>query len=323
MLPPMRVLVTGATGFLGGVVARRLTQDGYTVTGTGRDPAAGERLRASGVNFVSAELRRPEQWESLLDGADAVIHSAARSTLWGRWEDFVADNVTVSARLAQACARRGLILVHVSTPSVYNATGHHVQVPESLPVGPRFDSLYARSKFMAEEAVRLAHPAAVVLRPRGLYGPGDTALVPRLARALRTGRLPRLTRGEVWTELTHVDNAAHAAALALAHPVPGLFNVTDGEAVPLWATLDRLADRLGVPRPRRYVPPALLEGAATVLETLARLHPQRPEPPLTASGVRLLTRPMSLDLTRARTRLGYVPPVQPGAGLDDVLRRLP
>ena len=323
MLPAMRVLVTGATGFLGGAVARRLVQGGHAVTGTGRDPAAGERLRASGVKFVSAELRRPEQWEGLLDSVDAVVHAAARSTLWGCWEDFVADNVTVSARLAQACARRGLVLVHISTPSVYNATGHHVQVPESLPVGPRFDSPYARSKYLAEEAVRLAHPAAVVLRPRGLYGPGDTTLLPRLTRALRSGRLPRLTRTEVWTELTHVDNAAHAAALALARPVPGLFNVTDGEAVPLWATLDRLADRLGVARPRRYVPPALLEGAALALEALARLHPQRPEPPLTASGVRLLTRSMSLDLTRARTRLGYAPLVRPEAGLDDVLRRLP
>ncbi|WP_019586240.1 NAD-dependent epimerase/dehydratase family protein [Deinococcus apachensis] len=319
----MRVLVTGATGFLGGVVARELAQAGHEVTGVGRDPASGAALEEAGVRFLPLDLRSPGPWEKELDGVDGVLHAAARSSLWGRWEDFVADNITVSARLARACAERGVRLVFVGTPSVYNATGQHVQVPESTPVGPRFDSLYARSKFLAEEAVRLAHPEATVLRPRGIYGPGDTAILPRLTRALRSGRLPRLTRTEVHTELTHVRNAAHAAKLALERPAPGVFNVTDGETVPIWALLDRLADRLGVPCPHPYVPAPMVEGAAALLEGIARLHPAKLEPVLTASGVRLLTRAMTLDLTRARERLGYAPVVHPVEGLDEVLRALP
>ncbi|GBF06344.1 NAD-dependent epimerase/dehydratase:Short-chain dehydrogenase/reductase SDR:3-beta hydroxysteroid dehydrogenase/isomerase:polysaccharide biosynthesis protein CapD:dTDP-4-dehydrorhamnose reductase:NmrA-like protein [Deinococcus aerius] len=319
----MRVLVTGATGFLGGVVARDLVRDGHEVTGVGRNLERGAALEEAGVRFIPLDLRSPEPRERLLDGMDGVIHAAARSSLWGRWEDFVADNVTVSARLAHACAERGVRLVHISTPSVYNATGRRVRVPETTPVGPRFDSLYARSKFLAEEAVRLAHPEAAILRPRGVYGPGDTSILPRLVRALRSRRLPRLTRTEVHTELTHVRNAAHAARLALEQPAPGVFNVTDGETVPIWALLDRLADRLGVPRPHPYVPAPLVEGAAALLEGLAQLHPAKPEPVLTASGVRLLTRAMTLDLTRVRERLGYAPVVHPDEGLDEVLRAVP
>ncbi|MCD0161008.1 NAD-dependent epimerase/dehydratase family protein [Deinococcus sp. 6YEL10] len=317
----MNILVTGATGFLGGVTARGLAQAGHAVTGLGRDGARGAALEADGVRFVAADLRGAD-WDALLRGMDGVVHAAARSTLWGHAQDFHADNVTPSAALAHACARRGVRLVHVSTPSVYNATGFTEQVREDTPVGPRFDSLYARSKWQAEQAVRGALPDATILRPRGIYGVGDTSIVPRLAAALRAGRLPRLTASEVWTELTDVRNVAHAITLALACPAPGVFNVADGQAIPLWATLDRLADTLDVPRPTRRVPARLLEALAAALELGARLHPDRPEPPLTASGVRLLTRPMTLDLTRARERLGYAPVVTPGQGFADVFAGL-
>jgi nucleoside-diphosphate-sugar epimerase len=315
----MRIVVTGATGFLGGVVARELAGRGHTVTAVGRNGVKGEGLREDGVQFVRADLRNPPDWLPALDNADAVLHAAARSTLWGRWPDFVADNVTVSRAVARACAARGLRLVHISTPSVYNATGLWHSVSESTPVGPRFDSPYAHSKFLAELEVTLAHPEATVLRPRGIYGVGDPSIIPRLTRALRSGRLPRLVRGEVHTELTHVRNVAHAARLALEGTAPGIYNITDGDTVPIWATLDALADALGVPRPVRYVPAPLVERAARVAELAARLHPARPEPTLTASGVRLLTRPMTLDLTRARTRLGYVPVIRPRQGLAEVL----
>lgn len=315
----MNILVTGATGFLGGVVARRLAAAGHRVTGLGRDAARGQVLGADGVRFVPADLHDQAAWQAVLDQQDAVLHAAARSTLWGRWPDFVADNVTVSAALARASTRQGLRLVHISTPSVYNATGQHVQVSESTPIGPRFDSLYARSKYLAEQEVQSLCPDAAILRPRGIYGRGDTSILPRLARALRTGRLPRLTRHEVYTELTHVQNVAHACQLALEGKAAGLFNVTDGVSIPIWATLDTLADGLGAPRPQRYIPAAVVEGAARVLEGLAALHPAHPEPPMTASGVRLLTRPMSLDLSRAREHLGYSPLIHPTQGLAEAL----
>ncbi len=313
----MRILVTGATGFVGGAAARALTSAGHQVTGTGRDVKRGAALEQAGVRFVAADLRTGVG--EGLDDVDAVLHCAARSTLWGKWADFYADNVEVSASIAAACARRGVRLVHISTPSVYNAAGRTQQVPESTPIGPRFDSLYARSKYLAELAVRSQLPDAAVLRPRGIYGVGDTALMPRLVRALRSGRLPRLTRHEVYTELTHVQNVVHAARLALERPVAGVFNITDGVSVPIWATLERLADALSVPRPTRFVPAALVEGAAALLEAAYRLSPNAPEPPLTASGVRLLTRPMTLDLSRAREVLGYAPVTHPHDGLSEVL----
>ncbi|AZI43421.1 NAD(P)-dependent oxidoreductase [Deinococcus psychrotolerans] len=316
----MRILVTGATGFLGGAAARTLEQAGHSVMGTGRDAARGAALQRSGVRFRAFDLR--DGPGELLEGVDAVLHCAARSSLWGHWADFYTDNVEVSARLARDCARRGVRLVHISTPSVYNATGLTRQVPESASTGRRFESLYARSKFLAEQDVQAVMPGAAILRPRGIYGPGDTSIMPRLARVLRAGRLPRLTHHEVHTELTHVDNVVHAAQLALEGHAAGLFNITDGVSVPIWATLDRLADVLKVPRPTRFVPARLAEGAAALLEAVYRLRPGQPEPPITASGLRLLTRPMTLDLSRARAVLGYAPLIHPEDGLKTVFAYL-
>jgi 2-alkyl-3-oxoalkanoate reductase len=318
----MQILVTGATGFLGGVAARELARAGHSVTGSGRDPAKGLALEQSGVRFLAADLRQPGAADRLLGqvtSLDAVLHCAARSSLWGSWSEFLRDNVEISADVAWACSARGVKLVHISSPSVYNATGLTRQVPESTVIGPRFDSLYARSKYLAEQQVRLALPTAVVLRPRGIYGPGDPSIVPHLIRALRTGRLPRLCRSEVDTELTHVLNVAHAARLALERPTPGLYNVSDGETTPIWATIDRLADKLGLRRPTARMPAWLALGAATLLEGVYRCLPAAPEPPVTASALRLLTRPMSLDLRCAREYLGYAPIISPQAGLKTVL----
>lgn len=324
-LGTMRVLVTGATGFLGGRVAERLSAD-HQVIGIGRavDNRQSELLRGLGVRMVRHDLNhrtRRSQLDVLLDEVDAVVHCAALSTLWGRWSDLYRTNVEASEHLAEHAAHRGLRLVHISSPSVVNrevfrrrAAGDDIgtathPVPEDLRLGRKFDSDYARSKFLAENAVRHAHPHAVLLRPRGIVGPGDTSILPKVVDALRAGRLPRLVRHEVWTDLTHVDNAAHAVELALTKGITGVVNISDGEPTPIWGTIDRIADALGVPRPKLPVPAPVAERAAGGVEFVARHLPGRPEPRLTATSVRLLTRGMRLDLTRARTEMGYTPVV--------------
>lgn len=311
----MRVLVTGASGFLGGRAAQLLCAE-HEVVATGRvfPPERRRLLEAGGARTEIADLTDQGALPALLAEVDAVVHCAALSTLWGRWEDLRRTNVDVSAHLARACAERGLRLVHVSSPSIYNRAVHEDPrwgtperpVPESLPVGPRFDSDYARSKHLGEVAVRGAHPAACLLRPRGIYGPGDSSIVPRIVAALEARRLPRLVDGDVLTDLTHVDNAAHAIALALDSEVSGPVNIADGTPIAIWDGIDRLADHRGLPRPRRRLPAAPVERAAGLAEQVAR-RLGRAEPRLTATGIRLLTRGMRLDLTRAREELGYVP----------------
>lgn len=331
-LCPVNIVVTGASGFLGSHVAARLAGD-HVVHGLGRsfDLERRRGLESSGVRLHRVDLTDATDapaLEALLDDADAVIHCAAMSTLWGREQDLRRVNVDATAWLAQASARRGLRFVHISSPSIYNRAVHDDPglgtparpIEEDTAVGPKFDSAYARSKWHSEEAVREHAPGACILRPRGIYGPGDVSILPRVIRALEAGRLPRLTDGEVVTHLTHVENAAHAAALAVAVDVSGSFNIADDEPLPIWANIDRIADALDVPRPHRRVPAGLVEGVAAAVEFVARHLPGRPEPRLTATGVRLLTTGMLLDLTRARDLLGYRPVHT--TGLDPIIEAL-
>ena len=311
----MRILATGASGFLGGRAAEVLAAD-HQVVGTGRvfPPERRRLLEGAGVRLEIADLTAPAALGPLLEGIDAVVHCAALSTLWGRRDELQHLNVDVAAQLSRACAEHGLRLVHISSPSIYNRAVHddprwgtpERPVPEALPVGPRFDSDYARATHLAERAVIAAHPTACLLRPRGIYGPGDTSIVPRLLAALETRRLPRLVEGDVLTDLTHVDNAAHAIRLAVGSEISGAVNIADGTPIAIWDSIDRLADHHGLPRPSHRLPAAPVERAAGIVEQVAR-RLGRAEPRLTATGIRLLTRGMRLDLTRARDELGYVP----------------
>lgn len=116
----MKALVTGATGFLGGHLARRLVREGWDVTGIGRNPEQGRRLEAEGIRFLNQDLRDESGTAAACTGQDAVFHCAALSSPWGKYRDFYGCNVEAARILAEASLREGVRrFIHVSTPSVY------------------------------------------------------------------------------------------------------------------------------------------------------------------------------------------------------------
>jgi nucleoside-diphosphate-sugar epimerase len=322
-----RIVVTGATGFLGGAVARRLHAEtgGVHVRALGRDEARGAALSADGIDFVRVDLRDADAVHRAVDGAEAVVHAAALSSPWGRREAFVAHNVTASENIAQACVAAGVHrLVHVSSPGIYHDGRPRRAIAEDDPLPPRAVNDYAATKRESERRVleRVAHTpvSTLILRPRAIFGPGDTSLLPRIADALRRQRLPRIGDGSCTVDLTYIDNAVDAVLLALDAP-PGLhgraYNISNAEPVRIWDVIDRLAVALGTPRPHRRMRKRTAMAIASVLESVHRaLLPSR-EPALLRYGVELLTVDMTLDLSRARSELGYTPRIP----LDDALER--
>jgi nucleoside-diphosphate-sugar epimerase len=170
------------------------------------------------------------------------------------------------------------------------------------------------------EAVAGTPVSALILRPRAIFGPGDTSLLPRIADALRRGRLPRIGDGRCTVDLTYVDNAVDAVLLALEAPAAlggRAYNISNAEPVRIWDVIDRLADAQGTARARRPMRTSTAMALATVLEAIHRVAMPAREPALLRYGVELLTVDMTLDVSRARDELGYVPRV----GLDDALER--
>ncbi|MEZ6003609.1 MAG: NAD-dependent epimerase/dehydratase family protein [Planctomycetota bacterium] len=185
----------------------------------------------------------------------------------------------------------------------------------------RLANHYVRSKLEAEGLVQQASAAGlptVTLRPRGLYGPGDTVVLPRIIRALQSGRLPRIGPPDTIVDMTYIDNAVDAVILALNAGDEALgrtYHITDGTPVPVWPFVDRLCELLSLPKPTRTVSVRTILLAAGALEGLHSTLLRHREPLMTRYTARLLAESLTLDIGAARRELGYQPTVSIEKGL--------
>jgi 2-alkyl-3-oxoalkanoate reductase len=318
----MKALVTGGTGFLGGRLAQLLTERGWDITAMGRNIDKGASLQSSGIRFVQADLRDQEAVQRWCHGQDIVFHCAALSSPWGSYQQFYEHNVTGTEHIVDACLRENVNrLVHVSTPNIYFDYRDRLGIREDDPLPMKPANPYAATKLLAEKVVQRGVQeglAALMIRPRGIFGPQDTTILPRLIAANGSGGIPLIRGGHALLDMTYVDNVAEGLILAAEAPdsAVGLaYNLTNDEPVRLIDALQRLFELLDQPlhiRPLPYPAASLLGGC---LELAARLTGK--EPRLTRSTVGLLSFSQTLDVHRAKERLGYKPSVR----MDEGLRR--
>ncbi len=308
-----RVVVSGATGFLGAHLCARLKAQGCDVLALGRDADRGAAL---GVPFEAldlAELSAVRSWHS----ADAFVHAAALSSAWGPREAFERANVTGTRNALTMAKTLGVKrFVLISSPSIYFRFCDQIRVREgaSLPV-PVND--YAATKVIAEDLVRGSGLNTIILRPRGIYGPGDAALLPRLIRAAAQP-LPLLRKGLAVTDLTYVDDAVEAVLCALSAPdsLGGhTYNISGGEALAIRDIITQSAAAAGVTARFRGLPVAIAMAVARMAEMIARRREGRPEPVITAYGMGVLAYSQTLDISAARAELGFTPRVDFTEGL--------
>jgi nucleoside-diphosphate-sugar epimerase len=322
----VKALVTGATGFLGGALARRLKDDGHLVVATGRDTVRGEALAADGVRFEVAEITDVDRLVELATECDVVFHSAALSSGWGSKAIFERVNVGGTEAVVEACKRAGVPrLVHVSTTAVYHSGENRFDVREYDPLPPPRTE-YARTKLMAEEVVLQAHQeglAAVVIRPRGIFGPGDTTVFPRILRLLGSGRMKVLGDGDNRIDITYLDNVVDSLLLAAVAPDNALgkiYNITNGDPIQLWSFLADLARRLDLSPPQGRLPLWRARLIAGLMELVWTVLFLKGEPPLTRYTVDLLALSTTLDISAARQDLSYNPRISMDEGVERFLR---
>ena len=307
-----RVLITGSSGFIGTHLVRRFREVGWTVSGIGR-----RSLDEPG--YLSHDLVRP--LPALLDGPiDVVVHAAARSNPWGTRTQFESDNVVGTRNVIDFCLRNGRPrLIYVSSSSVYYRPQHQLNITEETPLPDRHVNLYAATKRQAEDLVRAYPGPWVILRPRAVFGPGDTVLLPRIIRAAQQGRLPVLysTDGPVIGDLIYIDNLVDAVLTAATDDrVSGVFNLTNNQPVPILEFLFTVFDRLGIDRPRRRVSARTAMVMAGLLEAFHRVFLPRTEPAITRFGVHVFRYSKTFDVSRAIEHLG-----PPRVSLDEGLQR--
>lgn len=323
-----RVLVTGASGMLGGAVARALAARGDEVTVMQRRPSS------SGLREVLGSVDDPEAVQRAVAGQEAVVHLAAKVDVVGPLAEFERTNVTGTRLLLQAARHEGVArFVHTSSPSVAHAGSALVGVGAEPADPRRARGSYARTKAAAELLALAADSpttAVTAVRPHLVWGPGDTQLVGRIVARARAGRLPWVGDGAALVDSTYVDNARDALVAALdalarprgEHSAHGrAFVVTNDEPRPVGELIAGILRAHGAPLPRLHVPTTPAGGAGHLVDAAVaasqHVHPIT-EPPLTHFLVDQLTTAHWFSQRETHTALGW----RPAVSLDDGLERL-
>jgi nucleoside-diphosphate-sugar epimerase len=318
----VKVLVTGATGFTGGHLARGLKARGHDVTAMVRDAARAADLSRDGIALVHGDLAAPGTLPSALAGGFEVVYNIAALYRQAGLAESVYDQVNAVAvgELIDAAAAAGVRrVVHCSTVGVHGDV-EHPPAGEDAPLRP--GDVYQVSKVKGE---RLAREAAartgvevVIARPSGIYGPGDRRLL-KLFRGVARRRFVILGGGRIFYHLTYIDDLIEGFRLCGEVPrAAGRTYILAGAQVPTLTELIALvAEEAHVPPPRLHLPvwPVWLAGAACE----ALCAPFGIEPPLYRRRVDFFTKSRAFDITRARAELGYAPAVDLRDGIHRTL----
>ncbi len=322
------VLVTGATGFLGGRLAAALVSRGYRVRAISRRTSGLDALERLGVEVVRGDLADVPSLVLAVSGVGLVFHAAGRVSDWGPREAFLRANAEGTRNVVAACQEAGVgRLVHLSSLTVLGLPRDGRVISESTPTAlPASGDFYTESKLAGERSVLEAHGknglSTTVVRPGAIWGPGDPNVVPRIVRLLRRGAMPYVSGGRNLLGLSYVDNLVLGLVLAAqaASAAGQLYHVTDGEEISAHEAIDAIADALGVERPRVSLPYWAVLGAAGLVEASASVLRLRRPPALTRYGVRFVSCHARYDLGKARRELGYEPVVSFREGVERLFR---
>jgi nucleoside-diphosphate-sugar epimerase len=318
--------VTGGSGFIGGRLIRRLENEGLSVKALARSDAAAAAVEAAGAEAVRGDLNDETAIRDGARGCRYAFHAAARAEQWGDPADFERVNVGGTETVLRACRAAGVErFVHIGTEAALLHGKPLVNANEDWRLHPESKALYSATKARAERAVRTATAPGfdtVVVRPRFVWGPGDTTVLPGLVKAVESGRFAWIGGGRHLTSTTHVDNAVEGLVLAADRGRPGAaYFVTDGEPVVFREWVERLLATRGIEVPDRSVPRPLAAALAAAGEAAWRLLGRDGEPPLTRLGYWMTGLECTLDDSRAREELGYVPPTTRESGLNQMSLR--
>jgi len=320
------ILVTGATGMVGGLFAQRAVEQGYRVRALVRAASRSPRLEKLGVEQFPGDLAEPASLPPAVEGMDYVVHTAAHVGDWGPAEKYRAINVFALEHLLNAAERGGRLKrwIQISSLGVYPARDHFGTDETVAPDIQGLDG-YTRTKAEAEVLLRqhmTEHKLpAVILRPGFIYGAGDRHVVPRLIQKLRTGKLKIIGDGQKLLNNTYAGNLVDAIFLAIEKDAAlgEIFNVRDERLVTRAEFIGAIADYLKLPPPRK-VPVWLARAGVVPIEGLARLLGKTEPPLLTRAVIKFMTLNLDYSIDKAKRLLGYQPRVDFRDGIQIALQ---
>jgi nucleoside-diphosphate-sugar epimerase len=308
----MKILVTGATGFLAGHLIPALQQRGHAVRALVLPSEDATLLRERGVAVYPGDVRQPDTLTEPMRDADGVVHMAALMATWAPMRVHHAVHVTGTENVCRAALASGVQrLVHLSSAITYTPSGGQ-PIEEDFPQEPLHEPhavTKAEGDKLVQRMIARDDLPAVIVRPEAMFGPNDRINFRRLADRLRAGKGIIIGSGRNAVPFVYVTDVVQGLLLALEHSraLGQAYNVTNDRRMTEEEFLRAIAEEVGGKVPRIHVPYRAMYGAATVAEWIATLTKR--EPLATRHGIQMFGSHNPLSIEKARRELGYEPRV--------------
>lgn len=317
----MTTLVTGASGFIGGELTRKLAAAGERVRVLARQTSDLSALESLDLEVVRGDLSNAAALADAVAGAAVIFHCAALAADWGSWGNFKRSNVIGVHNLLTAAERAGVVerFVHVSSTDVY---GYPKQVGNESSQMKDVGYPYNRSKILGEQQVHGWHDRTglptTVVRPATVFGERSPTFTVELARRLLAGQLPIIAGGRSHAGLIYVGDLLDAMLAAATEPeaVGQVYNLRDPVDLTWREAIQALAVGLGVAWAPRNIPGPAAVAAAHLMEAVYKALRKQDRPLLTRHLVATMTRDQGYPIGKAQRELGFAPRVGLEAGLE-------
>ena len=322
----MKVLITGATGFLGSYIVDKCISQGDSVRVLVRKSSNIDYLKKyPSIEYAYGDLTDTASLREATKGMDAIFHSAARVTTQGDRTQFYSDNVLSTRCLVDEAKKQGVKrFIFISSPSIFFDFTHQNNINETYAYPKKYINLYSETKALAEQYVLSANDkdfTACSLRPRGIWGPRDTTgYIPKLLLAMLEEKLPNMSGDKnINATLCHVENASDACILAARSDKVGgkAYFITDDEVVNVWGFLSLLGKTFNAPPIKKKINPAMLMRIGGLFDLIWKIPvlARKVEAPLSRYAVGLLTYSSTFDISAAKKDFDYQPKMNQETGM--------
>ncbi|HFA47724.1 MAG TPA: NAD-dependent epimerase/dehydratase family protein [Bacteroidetes bacterium] len=317
----MKIFITGASGFIGGAIAKQLKEK-HEIYAMARSEGSAEKIRQLGATPVQCSLKHVKKED--LHNCDLIVHAAAYVEAWGTRQQYWEINVEGTQQLTEVAKEAGVKkFIHISSEATLFYGQPMDNIDETYPYPKRTPYLYSETKAEAEKIVIAANLPGVFetisIRPRMVWGPGDRTVLPEVKKMIAAGSFMWVNNGAALTSTTHIYNLVKGVELAIEKGKGGeIYFITDDEIVTFKKFLtDMLATQNIVP-PNKSIPGWLLSFMAYVIEKTWRLFGIKKEPPITRFAADIIAVNCTINIGKAKRELGYKPVISIAEGMEEM-----
>lgn len=295
----MKILITGASGFIGGEFFKYLKENTtHKVLGLGR------RECKYKDSYVVQDLLTPIKKEILDFKPEVIVHCAALSSPWGSENEYEKLNIKATENIINFANEVGAKLIHISTGAIFYKKENQYNIKEDEEPPKELINTYARTKLIAENLVKERSKNYVILRPRAVFGEHDTVIFPRIMKA---NKIPAPKKWVVKSDVLYIDNMNYYLIKSCEEKINGVFNINNQEEVNMHSFIEDILNKIEKPFNVIYINPRLLMVIAKLVENMYKMFNIKKEPILTEFGVCALCYSKTFDYTKTKKVFGSPP----------------